>query len=263
MLKNSKVVPFLIVSIAIHFAVLFFAAQKRVKPVFISTPIDVAFYNPADEQTDLHSVEQQPPSTEQQEPAKETKPEPQPEAKKQEQPKAVQSKNDEVKAAKPAPVIKDKAKVAETPKKMPEATQTKAQETAKTPPPAPVTRSQVQTVQVPASNAKYGVSGSQYENLSFDEKDFNYAYYERTIINKIGRFWEWAESFDRLRAVVYFRIFKDGEVDESSLRVVSPSGNHLFDENAREAILKASPFGELPQGYNGDSIGVYFEFKYK
>jgi outer membrane biosynthesis protein TonB len=284
MLKNSKIIPFLIASIIIHIIALFFVAQKAVKPIFISAPIDVTFYTLSDEKTDMHTTVPQQAAPAKVESKKE-KDQVKQDVKIKEPSKSIAKKENAKAEAKTetAPKNKDeiktkaiKEKQQKPAEKQPQETKTEAakkvDEKANNPQSAAkektqsapaATHSQVQTVQAPSSNVKYGAAGSQYENIAFDAKDFDYAYYERTIVNKIGRFWEWTESYEKLRTIVYFRILKNGDVDESSIKIVESSKNRNFDENARNSILKASPFGELPAAYNGDSIGVYFEFKYR
>jgi TonB family protein len=99
--------------------------------------------------------------------------------------------------------------------------------------------------------------------VAFDDKSFEYSYYNRIIINKVGRFWEWSDIAGNLSAIIFFKILKDGSVDAKSIKIIRSSKNKNFDDAAISAIVRASPFGELPAGYAGSSIGVYFEFKYK
>ncbi|WP_052570664.1 energy transducer TonB [Endomicrobium proavitum] len=105
------------------------------------------------------------------------------------------------------------------------------------------------------------VAGSQYGGLSLDTQDFKYAYYTNTVVRKIGRFWQWTESYGKLRAVVFFRILKNGAVVD--IKVTDSSGDSGYDRNAARAIELASPFAPLPEDYEKDSLGVYFEFKYR
>jgi TonB family protein len=120
----------------------------------------------------------------------------------------------------------------------------------------------VTSEQIPSgAEPRYAASGAQFEGLAFDTENFKYAYYTNTIIRKIGRFWQWSESYGRLRAVVYFRISRDGTV--SDIKVKDASGDDGFDNNAIRAVELSSPFAPLPDGYKGDSLGVYFEFKFR
>lgn len=280
MLTKSKIIPFLIISGLIHIALLFFISATKVKPIFLSSPIDVSFYSPADEKTEVHSTQAPAPQVEKVvKPQKVQEPSPKQEVKKEEVAKPAQTNKNEIKVKEKIEVkekqvvakpVKAQEKEKEKPKpqssdksqKQPAKQIAKTIETPKPVKPA-ASASKVDTVDNTASPTKYSASGSQYDGVSFDMKDFDYAYYERTIVNKIGRFWEWAESFGGLRAVLYFRISRNGTVDPDSIKVAESSKNKDFDENAKNAILRASPFGDLPQAYKGTSIGVYFEFKYR
>ena len=67
--------------------------------------------------------------------------------------------------------------------------------------------------------------------------------------------------YSSYRAVVYFRIEKDGFV--RNVEIKESSGDEGFDENAIRAVQLASPFAPLPEGYNQEHLGVYFEFKFR
>jgi TonB family protein len=102
-----------------------------------------------------------------------------------------------------------------------------------------------------------GFSGS----ISVDMTRFPYAYYTNLIVRKIGRYWQWANEFGRLKSVVYFKILKDGTVSEVTVK--EGSGDRLFDEQAVRAVKLASPFPPLPEAYAENDLGVYFEFSYR
>jgi TolA protein len=260
MFNKGKFLPFLAVSALAHIMAVFIFLKVAFKPLYLSAPIEVSFYSPADKKTDIHSIETPKPQKEQ---IKEVKKEaPAKSEAKKEPVKAQSSSKDDIKIKEKKTSPKEKTK-----EKAPSAKEQAKDETSKeekTPAQKKETAapSQAQTVQAPP-NAKQGATGSQYEGLRIDATDFDYAYYERTIVNKIGRNWEWLESYGSLRVVIYFRILKNGMVDETSVRVYETSRNQSFDDNARNAVLRASPFGDLPEAYRGDSIGVYFEFKHK
>ncbi|MDR1940990.1 MAG: energy transducer TonB [Endomicrobium sp.] len=224
-----------IISAVLHIAVLAVVFHAKEKPVFMSAPIDVSFYAPSE------NVVTPPPA----DVAEEPKPEPAQEEIKE----PPVTKEDVVvkKKDKPKPKPKPKVKAKEP---EPPAVKEQAQE------------AKVQTVQTPAdADIRYAAAGAQYEGLAFDTENFKYAYYTNTIIRKIGRFWQWSESYGRLRAVVYFRILRDGTV--ASIQIKDSSGDESFDQNAERSVQLASPFAPLPDGYRGESLGVYFEFKFR
>ncbi|GHT70312.1 hypothetical protein AGMMS49950_05020 [Endomicrobiia bacterium] len=102
-------------------------------------------------------------------------------------------------------------------------------------------------------------TGSLYGNPSFDTQNFKYSYYADQTIRKISSNWRWAEDYGgNFRSVVYFRINRDGTVYNISIK--ESSGNSEFDKDALDAIRRVASFPELPEDYNEESLGVFFEF---
>ncbi|MCL2144602.1 MAG: TonB family protein [Endomicrobia bacterium] len=242
MLRKNDFSIYLIISIIIHavILVLFVSANNRARHVFVSAPIDVTFYTPAQKRSD-------PPPPEKVE--EKAKPEPVKEEIKEE-PK---TKEDVVVKPKEKPQPKPQPKPKPKPKEPPKKEEPKKVET----PPAV---ENVNTVQAP-EEARYEAGGAQFEGVAFDTSNFKYAYYTGTIVKSISRQWRWADSYGRLRAVVYFRIQRDGTI--TGIKVKDSSGDSGFDQNALRSVQLASPFAPLPDAYGGDSLGVYFEFKYR
>ncbi len=104
-------------------------------------------------------------------------------------------------------------------------------------------------------SAPEAIEGS---NISLDTKNFPYTYYTNTIVKKIAQNWSWSNKFGALKALVYFRIKRDGSVEK--VEVKKPSGDDIFDQQAMRSIILASPFPPLPSGYKEEDLGVYFEF---
>ena len=94
-----------------------------------------------------------------------------------------------------------------------------------------------------------------------ENKNFKYSYYTSTIVKKISKYWQWSSASSAYRAVIYFRIAKDGTVYDIKVTEASPDEN--FNNNAVRAVQLASPFAPLPVNYEDDYLGVYFEFKFK
>lgn len=240
MLKRDDLLPYLIISVVIHAVVLLLAFGSKPKPLFVSAPIDVTFYTPAQIRSD-------PPPAET--------------AADKQEPEPIKEEVKETPAAKEDITVKKKEKPREKPKPRPKPKTPPKKEEPKNAETPPQSQSQnVSTVQAPG-DVRYEAAGAQFDGLSFDSANFKYAYYTNTIIRKIGRFWQWSDSYGRRRAVVYFKIAKDGSV--SSITVKESSGDGGFDDNARRSVQLASPFAPLPEGYAGNSLGVYFEFKYR
>ncbi|MDR2708770.1 MAG: TonB family protein [Elusimicrobiota bacterium] len=293
MINTTKIIPFIIISAIVHLILIFFIVEMEMNPTFNSAPIDVAFYSAAQTKTDIHTTQPQavtapPPAPEQVKPqaaAEQKKLEPNNQEVKSQAKKEQSPKSQAAKAAEPKSDIKVKEKAAAAPK---EAAKPKEVKKEAAPTPAKTSTPQnasakpqassvktpaannltaapanAQTIQAPSTQVKDGAVGAQYDSVAFDDKSFEYSYYNRIIINKISRFWEWAGDFKSLTVIVFFKINKDGSVDANSLKISKSSGNKKFDENAQSAIVRASPFGPLPSAFKGESIGVYFEFKYK
>jgi len=62
------------------------------------------------------------------------------------------------------------------------------------------------------------------------------------------------------RAVVYFRVHRNGEI--THIAVEQSSGVFLFDQSCQRAVIQAAPFPPLPRDYLNEYVGVHFSFKY-
>jgi protein TonB len=94
--------------------------------------------------------------------------------------------------------------------------------------------------------------GSQVAGL--DNPDFTYGYYIDQLLGAIDARWERPTLGGDVRAVIAFRIGRDGAV--SDLRVAESSGYNSFDLAALRAVMNAAPFPPLPRAYRHDSLGV-------
>jgi len=95
--------------------------------------------------------------------------------------------------------------------------------------------------------------------------DFRFAYYLAAIRNKIGRYWEPPPGLDargrQIRATLYFRIQRDGEITLAS--VETSSGYAFYDQTAMRALISAKPLPPLPAGYTDQYLGVHFGFDFQ
>ena len=99
-------------------------------------------------------------------------------------------------------------------------------------------------------------------SLSLETTKFPFTYYVNQIRKKIVENWLWAQNYPgELKTVVYFKIFRSGEISE--LKIKESSNNKLYDNICLRAVELAKPFPPLPQGFEEDFLGVYFEFKYR
>jgi protein TonB len=255
MLKRDNLFPYLIVSIFLHITVYFLFRSKE-NPVFLSSPTEVSFYSLSSQR-----VEQLP--------------------------AAVSSKKAEATASVVWEQIKSndiKEDVFVKKKKSPDkkADGLKPDEKSKDQIETDTRKSGEQSAEAiggkKAESAGFlGNNGnvetfqaldfdkltvgavSWHEGLSFDAKNFNYPYYSEQIIRKIWGQWRWDGNYGKLRVLVYFKIRRNGTVYDISVRESSGIGE--YDKHALDTICRAAPFPDLPDGYEGDLLGVFFEFK--
>ena len=56
--------------------------------------------------------------------------------------------------------------------------------------------------------------------------------------------------------------FEDLNETRKSVRVEIPSSNAAMDDSARMAVLRSAPLQRLPEGYEGQYLGIRFWFTY-
>ncbi len=86
------------------------------------------------------------------------------------------------------------------------------------------------------------------------DPDFTYGYYLDRLLSLIDANWHRPPVGDGVKAVVFFRIEKDGSV--TGLEVQQSSGMNAFDLAALRAVQYAAPFPRLPASYRHPSLGV-------
>lgn len=91
------------------------------------------------------------------------------------------------------------------------------------------------------------------------EGEFPFAYWPRAVQERVTYNWNRISSAQG-RVQIYFRVSRDGRID--GLRVEVPSGNRALDESALLAVKRSDPVLRLPDGFEGESIGVRFWFSY-
>jgi TonB family protein len=101
--------------------------------------------------------------------------------------------------------------------------------------------------------------------VAVDAADFEFTYYLLLVRNRIAQSWNppagLATAGQPVRAVVYFRIGRGGEL--SSVRLEEVSGREFFDRSAMRAVMLSDPLPPLPLGFPGPSLGVHFGFEYQ
>jgi TonB family protein len=95
--------------------------------------------------------------------------------------------------------------------------------------------------------------GSEVGGL--DNPDFTYAYYLDRMLSLIDDKWERPSMGSGIKAVIFFRIGRDGSMAE--LQVEQSSGYNSFDLAALRAVQNAAPFPPLPRAYKHEDLGVH------
>jgi len=229
MIRVNNLVPCIVLSIIIH-SLTFFALfhKKNDQNVFMAVPFEVSFFSPV-QQPVIEEVSEEI-----------SVPEPVPPV---EKPKPEVKKPEKVKSE---VVVKKKEKKVEEKKVVEKPVEKTAQETP------------AKTEEPKASSS--GGNNYSSKGIMLENKSFKYSYYTNTIVKKISKYWQWSKTLSAYRAVVYFKISRDGTVYD--VNVKETSGDTTFDQNAIRAVQLASPFAPLPDSYEEDYLGVYFEFKF-
>jgi TonB family protein len=257
MLKVNNFFSCFIVSILLHVLCFFFIFYEKKSPVYLFTPIDVTFYSPnqnTEELSPLPPIEEI--SANNAKDASDIKESAKEDIK--EQIKEIAKTKDDVlvkKKKKPINKVKDLQENNNKGKNIKNTKKTEPAEKASSKTSIPA-----ETAQFLKSDVLSNGNGSLYTGAFFDTNDFKYPYYTNQIRRKVAAQWRWAESYGGLRVLLYFKINRDGSV--GNILVKESSGNEDYDKNVLYTIRRASPFLELPEGYEGESLGVFFEFKY-
>ncbi len=98
-------------------------------------------------------------------------------------------------------------------------------------------------------------------SLQVEGKNFTDDFYLNLIITKIANNWlNPLRGGRKISTVIYFKIQKNGDVTD--IEIEKSSGNKLFDQSAKRAVMASSPLPSLPESYTGDFLGVHFEFQH-
>ncbi len=223
--EKSKIFPFFVLSVVVHFGVFYVFFYQGKKESFIQIPVEVAFYSPVKPNVSETVVQQDTDN---------------------------KKKQDEIKSKKDEIALKKK----EEKKK-----NIKEKKEEKKPVKEEVNDKKTLTDAAQVSNLQDNAANMQSKTVMFDDANFKYNYYTNSIVKKIGKYWQWSSPYASLRAVVYFKIDRSGNVHSAKLK--ESSGDDDFDQNAVRTVQRASPFAKLPDGYEEKDLGVYFEFKFR
>lgn len=120
----------------------------------------------------------------------------------------------------------------------------------------PAAPRQQPTRETPAPGPDMGRETGLDLPVTLEGRPFRFPWYLEQLVRKIER--NWRPSSNTMRTTVYFRIARNGRI--SDIRIAEESGNFLFDQAARRAVEASAPMPPLPDEYDGDYLGVYFQF---
>lgn len=91
--------------------------------------------------------------------------------------------------------------------------------------------------------------------IGVEDPNFTYGYYLDRVSDRINSNWRAPRVPDDTRdAVLYFRILRDGQVQD--LAVKETSGSGVFDRRAMAAVEASVPLPPLPKGYDKEFLGI-------
>jgi len=105
------------------------------------------------------------------------------------------------------------------------------------------------------SKAGEGISSAVLEGKGLEN-----SYYVDLMLQKIKESWRNPVRGGLLKATVYFKILRNGEIINAEIEV--PSGVSIFDQSAVRAVISASPLPPLPSQFTSEYLGVHLEFEY-
>ena len=91
-------------------------------------------------------------------------------------------------------------------------------------------------------------------------KGLENSYYVDLMLQKIKESWRNPVKGGLLKATVYFKILRNGEIINAEVEV--PSGVSIFDQSALRAVISASPLPPLPSQFTSEYLGVHLQFEY-
>jgi TonB family protein len=105
------------------------------------------------------------------------------------------------------------------------------------------------------SKSREGIGSAVLEGKGLEN-----SYYVDLMLQKIKESWRNPVKGGLLKATVYFKILRNGEIINAEIEV--PSGVSIFDQSAIRAVISASPLPPLPSQFTSEYLGVHLEFEY-
>ncbi|NIP99778.1 MAG: TonB family protein [Nitrospinaceae bacterium] len=102
------------------------------------------------------------------------------------------------------------------------------------------------------------------EVISLDTRESKYASYFARIKEQIEHVWSYPSEAERRglagRLTLRFQISKDGNL--MNVRLVQPSGSHILDDAALQAVKSAAPYYPFPVTIDKESLSILATFIY-
>jgi len=111
-----------------------------------------------------------------------------------------------------------------------------------------------------AETPKESKSGEDVGSAVLEGKGLENSYYVDLMLQKIKESWRNPVRGGLLKATVYFRIQRNGEITDAE--VETGSGVSIFDQSAIRAVISVSPLPPLPSQFTSEYLGVHLEFEY-
>ena len=110
------------------------------------------------------------------------------------------------------------------------------------------------------SSKEESKAGEGIGSAVLEGKGLENSYYVDLMLQKIKESWRNPVKGGLLKATVYFKILRNGEIINAEIEV--PSGVSIFDQSAVRAVISASPLPPLPSQFTSEYLGVHLEFEY-
>ncbi|MCL2389722.1 MAG: TonB C-terminal domain-containing protein [Elusimicrobia bacterium] len=240
MFKTDNFFSFVLISVLVHALILFVVSRPKQNPVSLTIPIEVTFFSPGPP-----AVVAAPPA-----PPAQAPPEPQP-RRVEDIPRPEPARTEETIR------IRDEQPPRPQPQPRPRPAPPPVAPVQAPPAPTPVTPAPPQEVTAPPTEAVAAPEAGGGSRISLDASDFRYIWYTNQIVRIISQNWQHVDRFGRHRAIIHFRIARDGSASDITVR--ESSGNANFDMTAANAVRR-SRFPPLPDTFSEDFLGVNFEF---
>ena len=96
--------------------------------------------------------------------------------------------------------------------------------------------------------------------IRLDAEDFPFPEYLQALVDTMQAKWRLPSGIGGSgRATVHFQILRHGSIRRPVVEY--GSGARVFDRSVLDAVLRSDPFSPLPEGFQGEYLGVHFSFE--